>query len=529
MLVSALPNAAEGARVTPLCETQNTPPGSPQPPQSPRLPIPVLSSANLALSQAMSASGLDMTESDSHVGDLSLAETVIADQSFDFSDESFEAATDDDTSTPNEDSMLQIAAQADEQNEDQGENSDMRPPSVESGLPSEARSPRHHAAYTASIITGAAAASASTEEAVDSAAPISSLDNATTQPIDNPTTTPMFSPVALPSTLPTIAEASREGSAAEAASSNADKECETAIAAPHPDVADVVQTEAVNLDVDADTSTMSTGTVLPKGKIILKVLDFGRTFKREPDDAIRPLSEISTIATPRKLDQVVFSTTPVATPPSIAFAWGPSSFPARACPEGDIVDGETNMHAPTASTPSVSSTSARVLRAPSVGPQPTPCQSSTPPAPPPTAILSASARGPAFNQPNRPLAPSCLANMTGATPDSSPSCHPEASETGDDDTAADEDTSEHGERQPDKLSPRQELDLGLADSSFNIQMSTSSQRSVLHEIVRAEGRSAAERLKHVVEISSLDPVAAARATAILKMVRNMSSLAAETS
>jgi hypothetical protein len=119
--------------------------------------------------------------------------------------------------------------------------------------------------------------------------------------------------------------------------------------------------------------------------------------------------------------------------------------------------------------------------------------------------------------------------MTGPKPDSSPSCHPEASETGDDDTAADEDASEHGERQPDKLSPRQELDLGLADDFFNIQMSTSSQRSVLHEIVRAEGRSAAERLKHVVEISSLDPVAAARATAILKMVRNTSSLAVETS
>lgn len=78
-----------------------------------------------------------------------------------------------------------------------------------------------------------------------------------------------------------------------------------------------------------------------------------------------------------------------------------------------------------------------------------------------------------------------------------------------------------GARTPDQRG----LQLPAIDSPFVDEgVSIVSHRSLLHEIARAEGQSASKRLANVVEVSSLDPRAAARAAAILKLVSMVDSV-----
>jgi hypothetical protein len=220
----------------------------------------------------------------------------------------------------------------------------------------------------------------------------------------------------------------------------------------------------------------------PPGKIILKLIE-RETIKIEPEEAPVPLS-VTSITPHKVVAPVPDSTTPRTTPPSVAFSWGPCT----------PVSSEALTPHQSNTNPQPTTPSEPLVTAP---PEPARQEQTARHTPssvlecnvPPTAILSASARGPTFNQPNRPYAPSRLAHVV------------------DHDSSPDETESSDASG-----SPRQETDL---------QAST---RSILHELVRAEGPAAAARLKNVVEITSLDPAVAARATALLKMVSLVSTI-----
>ena len=326
-------------------------------------------------------------------------------------------------------------------------------------------------------------------------------------PHDYNSTTPTCSPVTLPETLPVTNDTLPEAPPQEA---SATELSETARPGTGP-----TQSELVDGARPADAATDANAP--PKRKIVLRLVTIG-TIKIEPD-----VEQISATAhapevpsTPAAVKSTTVSTTPVATPSSVHFSFGPAAASVQGALLQDISAGTSTPGDPapeqTQSSPTPASTvdaaNASRLTEPIGTPDTSMSAAHAVPAPEPMR------RTRSFVQANRPIQPSRLADVIQLTTDSSPA-GPDADP--DETIEMEEDASEDEEEA--HLSPRHEADVSFASTSADLLgASTASRRSMLDEIIRAEGPAAKERLKGVVEISSLDPKAAARAAAILKMV-----------
>lgn len=179
--------------------------------------------------------------------------------------------------------------------------------------------------------------------------------------------------------------------------------------------------------------------------------------------------------TPRRANAPL-STTPLISPPLSMIATHHSNSPARRQPSEAPVPQSYQAASP------------RRMRSPA------------PAAGPSSATTDLMIRRPSANS----IRPSGLSHqITGDTPEASPA-RPIASSSV---SAIQPESSTSGSRQLDE-SPF--LDEGVSVRSAG--------RSLLAEMARAGGRGKEKELRGVVEVSSLDPRAAARAAAILKMV-----------